>query len=804
MLQDVRYAFRMIRQQPWFSAAIVGTLALGIGVNTTVFTLVNGVMFKPLPFPGGERLVMVEERKAGEERGSRNVAYGDWRDYKAAATSFERLEAFQGMSMTVSEQGNPPEQYRGGRVTSGLFAMLQMQPVLGRAFHAADERPGAEAVVMLGYGVWKDRYGLDRNVIGRSVRAAGKSAVIVGVMPEGFKFPSNEDLWMPAVPDEQMEKRTARDFQMMGILRPGASIAGASADLSVVAKRLQEQYPDTHKDYGIVVKTFHEAMNGGPIRLVFLLMMGAVGFVLLIACANVANMLLGRAIGREREIAIRLAMGATTGRIIRQLLVESVLLSLGGGLLGLGLATVGVGAFAQAVENVGKPYWVVFSMDYVVFSYFAVVSVFAGILFGLAPAVQAARADVNGSLKEGSKSAGGVRTGYFSGALVVMQFALAVVLLSGAGLMMRSFVAAQNEFAGIQGERILHARVSLPDSRYGTAEARRQFFDRLLPRLAALPGVEAVAMTSSAPGEGGGGQRFELADRPTPEPERRPAANAQTASPGYFGLLGLGVVQGRDFESSDGQAGKETALVSRLFVAKHFPQMSPLGQKVRFFGADQKPEAWLTIVGVVPDVRQPNADGSGQDPVVIVPHRLDGSGFMAIMLRTRGNPAGLSTAVRREVQQLDDLLPLFSVEPLAETMARSRWHLRVFGAVFGIFAVIALGLAAVGIYAVIAHATGRRTREIGIRLALGATGGSILRDVLRRGLVQLGLGLAVGVSGAWLACRLMGRLLFGVSADDPTTYLGVAGVLLLAGVAACLAPALKAARLDPLVALRQE
>ncbi len=794
----------MIRQQPWFSAAIVGTLALGIGVNTTVFTLVNGVMFKPLPFAGGERLVMVEAKKAGEERGPRSVSYADWRDYKAAATSFERLEAFQGMNLTVSEQGNPPERFRGGRVTSGLFAMLRMQPVLGRALNAEDEKPGAEPVLMLGYGVWKDRYGLNPNVIGRTVRAAGKPAVIVGVMPEGFKFPSNEDIWMAAVPDGEMEKRSSRNFQMMGILRQDATMAGASADLSLVAKRLREQYPDSHKDYGILVKTFHESMNGGPIRLVFLLMMGAVGFVLLIACANVANMLLGRAIGREREIAIRLAMGATSGRIIRQLLVESILLSVVGGLLGLGLASVGVGAFAKAVENVGKPYWVVFSMDYVVFSYFAVVSILAGILFGLAPAVQAARADVNGSLKEGSKSAGGVRTSYFSGALVVLQFALAVVLLSGAGLMIRSFVAAQNEFAGIQGERILHARVSLPDSRYATAEARRQFFDKLMPRLAALPGAEAVGMTSSAPGDGGGGQRFEIAGQPMPEPERRPAANVLTASAGYFGLLGLGVTQGRDFEATDGQAGKETALVSRLFVAKHFARTNPLGQKLRFFGSDQKPEAWLTIVGVVPDVRQPSPESSTQNPVVIVPHRMDGNGSMALLVKTSGNPAGLSTAVRREVQQLDELLPLFSVEPLAETMARSRWHLRVFGAVFGIFAFIALGLAAVGIYAVISHATGRRTREIGIRLALGATGGMILRDVLQRGLLQLGLGLAVGVTGAWLACRLMGNLLFQVSADDPTTYLGVAGVLLLAGVAACVAPALKAARLDPLVALRQE
>jgi len=303
---------------------------------------------------------------------------------------------------------------------------------------------------------------------------------------------------------------------------------------------------------------------------------------------------------------------------------------------------------------------------------------------------------------------------------------------------------------------------------------------------------------------GGGGERFELAGQPIPDPERRPAATLSSASPGYFGLLGLGVTQGRDFEPSDGLPGRETALVSRLFVAKHFPRTDPLGQKLRFFGSDLKPEPWLTIVGVIPEIRRPNGDGREPEPAVIVPHRMNASGYMALLVKTSGDPASLSVAVRREVQQLDEVLPLPEMEPLAETMTRSRWQLRVFGTVFGIFAAIALGLAAVGIYAVIAHATERRTREIGIRLALGATGGSILRDVLRRGLLQLGLGLAVGVAGAWFGCRLMGKLLFQVSPDDPTTYLGGAGVLLLAGVAACLAPALKAARLDPLVALRQE
>jgi putative ABC transport system permease protein len=794
----------MAAKQPWFTAAVVGTLALGIGLNTTVFTLVNGVLFNPLPFPGGDRLVIVQATQPASGRDSVNVSYSDWKDFQQAAASFERLEAMTGMAITVSEQGNPPERFNGGRISSGLFGMLETPPVLGRALREDDSRAGAESVLLLGYGIWKDRYGLDPKVIGRSVRANGEPAVIVGVMPEGFRFPSNHDLWMPAKPDERAGQRGDRAYRLIGKLRPNASKAAAQADLAVVARRLETQYPDSHKGYGIGVRTFHETMNGGPVRLAFLLMMGAVGFVLLMACANVANLLLSRALGREREMAIRLALGASRGQVVRQLLVESVMLSVAGGVLGLGLTLAGVSAFEQAVSNVGKPYWVTFPLSPTVFAYFALVSVAAGILFGLAPAWQAAKANLNRTLQEGAKSSGGASSGFFSGALVALQFALAVVLLSGAWLMVRSFWAAQNEFAGIAGDRILHARVSLPEDRYATEDARLQFFDRLLPRLRALPGVTGVSLATTTPGGGGAGRRFELAGQPIAEAERRPAGSVIDIAPGYFGVIGTSLAQGREFAEGDGLPGRESVIVSQKFVAKHFPRGNALGQQLRFYDADKKPSEWMTIVGVVPEVRMTDPSQGEADPLLYRPYRMGRSGFSALLVRTEGNPATLATGVRREVQQADDLLPLFDVEPLAETMARSRWHLRVFGTVFAIFGLIALGMAAVGIYAVMAHTTGQRTREIGIRLALGATGGRIVSEVMQRGLVQLGIGMTAGLIAAWFTGRLMTRLLFGVSPEDPTTYLSVAGVLLLAGLVACWAPAMRAARLDPLAALRQE
>jgi predicted permease len=795
----------MIRKNPWFSAAIVVTLALGMGVNTTVFSLVNGVLYKPLPFPGGERLVMVTADNVARGRDFVNVSWADFRDFRDEAKSFERLEAFAGEPMNLGERGNPPQRFHGMRVSSGMFEMLRVAPVLGRGFVATDERAGAEDVVVIGYGVWKERYGKDPRVIGRAVRVNEKPAVIVGVMPEGFKFPSNEDLWMAVVPDAQLERRDSRRFALVGILKEGEPIASARADLGVVAQRLQQQFPDSHKDHGVRVRTFHEAMNGGFIRQVFLLMLGAVGFVLLIACANVANMLLSRAVDRSREISIRAAMGAGRWRIVRQLLIESVVLSALGGTLGLLLARLGIHGFALAVENVGKPYWVDFSMDYVVFGYFAAVIVLSGIVFGIAPALQASRIDLNHALKEGARSAGSRRGGFLTGALVVLQFTLALVLLSGAGLMMRSFLLAQDEFSYMRPEQVFGAIVRVPSSRYPKPEDRQRFFEQLMARVQAIPGAQVASITSNVPGDGSSGWRFEIEGQPIAEPERRPAAAGVVISKEYFQVLGVRVTRGRELDDKDGLAGKESAIVSQEFVARHLPNQDPIGRRLRIFtGPNNQPRAWMSIVGVVPGFRQGNSSSPTNDSQVFVPHRFESNAGMYVLIRTQGSPAALAPALRSVVQQLDEDLPLFEAQPLDATLARQRWQWRVFGTVFLIFAVVALGMAAVGIYAVIAHATNRRTQEIGIRVALGAHLGDIMRLVMRRGLWQLGIGLTLGIGAAIGVNQLLAQVLFKVSPRDPVTLAAVAAALAGTGLAACWMPARRAARIDPARALRHE
>ncbi|HZO56965.1 MAG TPA: ABC transporter permease [Bryobacteraceae bacterium] len=803
-IQDVRFAFRMIAKNPWFSAAIVVTLALGMGINTTVFSLVNAALLKPLPFPGGDRLVMVGAANLPANRDFFPMSYADVRDMRAQAEAFDRLEAFARLGVNIGEHGNPPERFRGARITQGMLQMLSVKPILGRDFQPSDEKPGAEPVILLGYGPWKDRYGRDPNVVGRQVRANEKTAVIVGVLPEGFKFPNNEDVYMAASPTAEDERRDDRDFMLVGMTKPGVSPAEAQAGLMLTAKRLEQQFPKTHKDHTVAVRTFHQAMNGGPIRLVFLLMMGAVGFVLLIACANVANMLLSRAMTRSREVSIRAAMGASRWQIVRQMLVESVVLSAMGGALGLGIAYFGTRAFTNATADVGKPYWIDFSMNYTVFLYFAGLTIGAGLIFGLAPALRASRVNLNETLKEGSRGSEGPRGGYLSDALVVLQFTLAVVLLSGAGLMIRSFLVAQNEFANMLGDRVLTAGVSLPQSRYEEWDTRRRFFDKLMEEAAAIPGVETASMVSNLPGQGGSGWRTEIAGKLIAEERQRPMSTGIVAKPGYFGAVGLPLVRGRDFDESDGAPGKEAAIVSQKFASRHFPGKDPIGQEIRIYTNGNTPRPWMRIVGVAPDVRQNGPGDRAEDPVLFVPYRFEPYRFMTVLLRSRTAPATLTAALRAEVQEIDQDLPLNEPRVLQEQFERSRWYLRVFGTLFMTFALVALGMAAVGIYAVMAQAANRRTREIGVRMALGAGVNSILRLVLGRGMKQLAIGLVLGLAAGLAVCRLMGVILLGVAPNDPLTFISVAAVLCITGLIATGVPARRAARLDPVKALRYE
>lgn len=806
MLHDLRFALRMIAAHRWFSLAVIATLALGIGINTTVFTLVNAVLFKPVPIPGGDRIVTVANQNLAKPTQRSGISWPDYLEYRSQNRTFEGLEALRHGQSVISEPGNPPERFNMAHVTPGLFTLIRTPPIVGRGFTAADGTAGAEAVVLLGHGVWQKRYGGDPAVVGRAVRINGKPATIIGVMPERFKFPSNEEFWMALVPSPDLEKRENRNLNLFGLVRPRTSVADAHADLRVISGRLAAEHPDTNKEFGSLVRTFHDTYNGDQIRSVFLMMLGAVAFVLLIACANVANMMLSRALARGREIAVRAAMGATRWQIVRQMLVESVLLSALGGLLGLGLAAGGVHAFDLATQDVGKPYWIHFEMDWRAFGYFAAISVLSGILFGLVPALRASRVDLNTAMKDGTPG-GGSHRGRLTAALVVFQFALTVVLLAGAGMMMRSFFAVQALNPFVRPEHFFTARLQLPEGKgeaYETPLARSQFYDKLLPELRALPGVTEVAVTSHLPGLGATQRDIEIEGVPVPDPKQRPRASLVVQTAGYLSAIGLPLLQGRDFAETDGDNGKEAAVVTRGFAAKHWPDEPALGKRFRFIQND-KPGAWIAVVGVSADLVQ-EAQDRAAPPLVFITYRQEAWGWMGLVLRTASDPGALAAPVRAAVQKIDQDLPLFDVRTLTTALERQRWFLVVFGTLFLSFALTGLLMASVGIYAVVAQSTGRRTREIGIRMALGATARNIARMVLARGLGQLGLGLVLGLGGAFGATTLLAqtRLVVQVSPGDPLVFVSITVLLIAIGLFACWLPARKAARIAPTEALRTE
>ena len=805
LLHDLRFGLRVLVKSRGFTAVAVLTLALGIGVNTAIFTVVNTVVFKGMPFDNPGEIAFVSSNRGG-------ISYADFLDFREQSRSFRDLGAFTNLAADLSDGDAAAERVSGARVSANTFSLLGTGPLIGRDFTEADGERGADPVALLSYGLWQARYARDEGILGRTIRINLTDYTVIGVMPPGEAFPQNTRLWIPLVHDAAAERRDARSLVVFGRLGDNVSFELAGAELSTIARGLAEAYPETNADIEARVAPYTDRGTTGPIRVVLYSMLGAVGFVLLIACANVANLLLSRAIRRTRETSIRTALGASRWRIVRQLLVESVMMSLLGGVLGLGVAFLGVRWIDAATLPTGRPYWLDFTMDYRVFAYFLAVSVLTGILFGLAPALQISKSNVNENLKEsGRSSSGGTRAGRMTGALLVGQIGLTIVLLVGAGLMIRSFLITQRFDIGVDTRNIVTVQVAPPSSRYPQPADRLAFQERLSERLESLPSMDTLTIVSHPPAGGAAFRALKIEGRDMTDANNRlPIVARLSIVPGYFDALDLAVRRGRAFTETDGAAGAETVIVNEPFVARYFPDEDPLGKRLRLGedlnrGTEDLEAPWLTIIGVSPPVFQqsPNQDLSVQ-PTVYVPFRQEPPVAFTVLARSSLSGEAITAAIRNELRQVDADLPLYNIRTMDDILAQRNWPYRIFGTLFATFAVIALLMSSVGIYAVTAYSIGQRTQEIGVRMALGARQRDILWLVLKQGITRISLGLALGVLAALGASRVLSAVLVNMTATDPTTFVSISLLLAAVTLLACFVPARRATRLDPVDALRVE
>ena len=808
LLQDLRFAVRLIIRDKGFSAAAVLAIALGIGANTMGFTIINAAFLRGFQFEAADRLQHLSWRPEGGRRAI--AAYADLEDWRAQLRSFSALAGYAFGAMNISDDHAAPEQTQGASITANLFDVLRQRPLLGRSFLPGEDRRGADPVVIIGYEIWTNRFASDPNVLGRVLRINGQPATIVGVMPERMKFPDNSELWVPFIPTDAQLARDRRTLSVIGRLADGADADRAEAEFQGVARQMIAAHPEAMKTLsGGQVETLVERYLGGMARPMFITVMGAVSFVLLIACANVANLLLSRAIYRSREVAVRYSLGATRWRVVRQLLIESITLSMLGGVVGLALAMVGVNAFDAAVQIAQPPYWLSFAIDYRVLTFVAATCVATGLLFGLAPALHVSRDDHHDALKEGGRGTlGQRRAGRFGSSLVVAELALTVVLLSGAGLMVRSFFIMYASDPGFRVDGLTRMRMQLPPSNYPTADARLRFFDQLAPRIAAIPGVTASAITTSVPPLDDEEWRFAIEGRPDVEDDRRPFVGTVTISPAYFDTLGVAIARGRAFEERDGSAGAEHVIISQTMADRYFAGENPIGRRIRFVPRRDDdgtaPQPWRTIVGVSASFQQGSTDEAFRSAVVYLPLRQSAPRTTSLLIRSALPPASVMTAVREVVQSIDADQPVFNIQTAAWLLAEERSFHRIFGVLFAVLAAIALALSAVGIYGVMAYAVTQRTQEIGVRMAVGARHWQVSWLFLKRGLTQLLLGLVLGIPAALALATVVRFNLVEIEPTDPVTMIAIVLLLVLVAVASCVVPVRKAARVDPMIALRSE
>ncbi len=797
VLQDLRYGVRMLWKNPGFTAVAVVALALGVAANTTIFSVVNTLVLRPLPYQNSDQLVMLA--------GSGNEASpADFFDWKSQNKVFERVAAigFWDANLGAIER---PERLQGFRVSADLFPMLGVQPAMGRAFLPEEEQPGKDAVVIVSHGLWQRVFNSDPNLIGKTLTVNGRNRMVVGIMPPSFQFYRNADAWSPLVFDaEGARVRLSHYLIVAGRLKPDVTLAQAQAEMTTIARRLEQQYPETNSGRTVKLVGMHENLVGS-IRPALLVLLGAVGFVLLIACANVANLLLARSAARQKEVAVRVALGAGRFRIIRQLLTESALLAGLGGTIGLLLALWGVELLVANIPQTivaGVPLMKDIGIDTTALGFTLIVTVLTGIVFGLAPALQISKPDLNEVLKEGGRSGTGSRqSSRLRSLLVVSEIALSLVLLIGAGLMIRSFVELMNVPPGFNSENILTMQIALPTAKYGDNQKVAAFYTQTVERIKSLPGVVSVGATSNLP-FGGSDQTTGIIveGRPAPPPGQEPEVSYRAISPDYFHTMGIAMLKGRSFTEQDKSDAPGAVIINETMARRLFgADEEAVGKRLR----NNEDATVREIVGMVRDVRHAGLSAELKSEM-FGPHQQDPLRSMTLVIRTASDPASFAPAVRRELQAIDPDQPVYNVRSMEQVISESVYLSRFSMFLLAIFAALAVVLAAVGIYGVMAYAVAQRTHELGIRMALGAQSRDIFNLVVGQGMLLTLAGIGIGLVAAFALTRAMASLLYGVSATDLVTFAGVSLLLSLIALLACYIPARRAMRVDPMTALRYE
>jgi predicted permease len=801
IFRDVRYGLRSLIKSPGLTIVATLALTLGIGVTVTMFSIVYGVLMNGLPFPDGNRIVEVRRENPALNRHRMNVPISDYEDYRAQQHTLEPIAAYYSGTVNVSGTGDA-ERYTGAWVTATTFDIARVRPLLGQTIHPGDDTPAGAKVAVISYKMWQRRFGGDSSAIGQVIRANAAPFTIVGVMPEGFVFPDNADLWLPLQVDPLATKRgEGQHLTVIGKLKPGLTADLAALDFNAIDRRLQTQYKETNEGTSSTVESFVDAEIGPEPHQLLYTMLGAVFFVLLIACANVANLLLDRAAHKTREVGIRTALGASRVAVVRQFLTEALVLSAAGAVLGTALAQAGITAFNRTLADTQAPFFIDIRLHPPVLAFVVAVTALSTLFAGAIPAIQSARTDINEVLKDESRGSSSLHMGRMSRALVVFEIALSCGLLVASGLMIKSVANLRMMDPGFRTQNIFTARIGFPAG-YTDTTMQRQFFEQLRERLGALPGAKGAAITSGLPGVQSNGGSFMVDGANYAADRDIPNSRWTAVSPGFFETFDVKVLEGRGIISSDRIDADPVAVVNRAFADKYFPGKDPIGRRIRQ-GDRTSTLPWMTIVGVVPTMFSGDP-GQPRDAAYFAPLAQHHENFASMAVQTTGPPMAITAAVRQAIASLNPDLPIYWVYSMEDAIARPTWYIRTFGAMFMIFGVIALFLASVGLYAVMSFSVSRRTREVGIRMALGAKSSDVIRMIFRQGVWQLGIGMTLGLALAAGVAQFTRVILFQVEPRDPAIFGGVVLVLSVAGLLACLVPARRATRVDPLVALRAE